>query len=194
MKKATSKKMTIDDLAIMVAKGFDGIDKKFSDKFSKVEKYIAEVKKDITGVKNDIAEVKENLASTRMDVLGIGDRFVSKHEFSQHLIRFSLLEQKVKAKKQRDKRVPDPVSRFPANEPLVRIVKRYYGEDIEDLTFGELVKGIESLQRDFETKDSAIHITQSELWKRSRGEGGEQPRYVQQGFSVAIAKYGLNHY
>lgn len=95
MKKVVTKKVTIDDLsntidnlAIMVAKGFDS-----------VHNEITEVKKDITEVKRDIAEVKENLATTRMDVLGIGDKFVSRHDFNQHLIRFDLLEQKVKAKK-----------------------------------------------------------------------------------------------
>lgn len=84
MKKVTIKKVTIDDLAIMVANGFDGVRDEMNKRFNKVEK--------------DISDVKENLATTRMDVLGIGDRFVSKHEFSQHLIRFQLLEQKVKGK------------------------------------------------------------------------------------------------
>ena len=37
-------------------------------------------------------------AKLEWDVLGIGDKFVSKHDFNQHLIRFELLEQKVKAK------------------------------------------------------------------------------------------------
>ncbi|MDO8604340.1 MAG: hypothetical protein Q7K40_03000 [bacterium] len=65
-----------------------------------------------------------------------------------------------------------------ATEPLIDRVKRYYGEDINNLTFGDLVRGIESIQRDFEAKDSIIDITQSELWKRTRGEAGVQPRYV----------------
>lgn len=106
MKKVAPKKVTIDDLAgtidnlaIMVAGGFERVYKEMDNRFDKVEKDIAEVKKDVAEVKKDVAEVKENLATTRMDVLGIGDRFVSKHEFSQHLVRFSLLEQKVKAKK-----------------------------------------------------------------------------------------------
>lgn len=84
-----------NDLAIMVANGFERVDKEFGE----VRKEFGEVRKEIAEVKKDVAEVKENLATTRMDVLGIGDRFVSKHEFSQHLIRFSLLEQKIKTKK-----------------------------------------------------------------------------------------------
>lgn len=66
-----------------------------------------------------------------------------------------------------------------ASETFVEKVKRFYGEDIDSLTFGDLVRGMESLQQDFETNDSTIHITQSELWKRSRGESGASPLYVQ---------------
>ncbi|MFZ2832198.1 MAG: hypothetical protein WAZ40_03535 [Minisyncoccia bacterium] len=95
MKKVAKKNVTIEDLsntidnlAIMVARGFEGIDKRFD----KVEDRLGEVEE-------RLERVEENLNTTRMDVLGIGDKFVSKQEFSQHLIRFSLLEQKVKAKK-----------------------------------------------------------------------------------------------
>lgn len=109
-----TKKVTIDDLAAMMNKGFEGvnvkIDKEINDLaamvangFDSVHEEISEFKNDVdkrfNKVEKDIAEVKENLATTRMDVLGIGDKFVSKHEFSQHLVRFSLLEQKVKARK-----------------------------------------------------------------------------------------------
>ncbi|HBB44467.1 MAG: hypothetical protein UW27_C0001G0031 [Parcubacteria group bacterium GW2011_GWA1_44_13] len=99
MKKTVVKKVTIDDLAgtidnlaIMVAKGFDRVHKEMDERFDNVDKRFDKVEKEIT-------EVKENINTTRMDVLGIGDRFVSKHEFSQHLVRFSLLEQKVKTKR-----------------------------------------------------------------------------------------------
>lgn len=78
----------IESLASMVARGFDSVNKE-----------IVEVKNRLGKVENDIVEVKENLASTRMDVLGIGDKFVSRNDFNQHLIRFSLLEEKVKASK-----------------------------------------------------------------------------------------------
>jgi len=121
MKKATvkTKKVTIGDLASMMSKGFSDVNKKIAEgreetselarmvakgfesvdrRFEKVENEISEVKKDITEVKKDVLEVKENLGAPRMDVLGIGDRFVSKHEFSQHLIRFNLLEQTIKVK------------------------------------------------------------------------------------------------
>lgn len=92
MKKTTTKKMTIDDLAVMVAKGFDGVDRKFDEVNKKIDKEIGEVKK-------DIAEVKENLASTRRDVLSMGDRFTMKFEFHELASRVSVLEQKRKVKR-----------------------------------------------------------------------------------------------
>ena len=102
MKKATNKKMTIDDLAVMVAKGFAGVDKKFDGvyrKFDEVDNKFAEVKKEISEVKKDVAEVKENLISTRRDVLAMGDKFTLKYEFHDLASRVSLLEQKRKVKR-----------------------------------------------------------------------------------------------
>ena len=114
-----NKSVTIDDLAVMMSKGFSDVNKKFSDVnkmiaegreetnnlaimvangFERVDKRFAEVDKNFAEVKKEINEVRENLNTTRMDVLGIGDRFVSKFEFSQHLIRFNLLEQTIKVK------------------------------------------------------------------------------------------------
>jgi peptidoglycan hydrolase CwlO-like protein len=102
MKKATSKKMTIDNLAVMVAKGFDGIYKKFDEvdkKFDEVDSRFDEVKKEISEVKKDIVEVKENLMSTRRDVLAMGDKFTLKYEFHDLASRVSSLEQKRKVKR-----------------------------------------------------------------------------------------------
>lgn len=102
MKKVASEKVTIgdlagtiDNLAIMVAKGFDSVEKKFDE----VNNRIGKVEKEIGEVKNDIAEVKENLVATRRDVLEIGDRFVPRYEFHDLLICFDKLEQKVNTKK-----------------------------------------------------------------------------------------------
>ena len=89
-----NKKITIDDLAMMVAKGFESVEKDISE----VKKDISEVKKDISEVKKDISEVKENLSATRDDVLNMGDRFVPRYEFHDLLIRFDRLEQKVKGR------------------------------------------------------------------------------------------------
>jgi len=94
MKKEVTKKVTIDDLAVMVANGFDRVEsslEKVEDRLGNVESRLGEVEK-------DIIEVKENLAGTRRDVLEIGDRFVQRYEFHDLLVRFDRLEQKVAGK------------------------------------------------------------------------------------------------
>ncbi len=92
MKKVVkNKKITIDDLAIMVAKGFEGI----RGELSEVKNNL---KSDISDVKNELNEVKENLRITRNDVLNIGDKFVSYHTFDQLVNRVSNLEKKTKTK------------------------------------------------------------------------------------------------
>lgn len=92
MKKTATKKMTIDDLAVMVAKGFDGASNEIAEFKKEVNKRFNEVEKDIT-------EVKENLASTRRDVLSMGDKFTLKYEFHDLASRVSVLEQKQKVKR-----------------------------------------------------------------------------------------------
>ena len=76
MKKALGKKKetTINDLAVMVAKGFDGVSKE-----------IGEVKNRLGNVENRLGNVEENLKATRQDVLNLGDRFVSRYEFDDLL-------------------------------------------------------------------------------------------------------------
>lgn len=101
-----TKNVTIDDLAVMVAKGFDGMRDEMNGRFDKVEERLGNVEERLGNVEEKLGKVEEklgkvedNLNTTRMDVLGIGDKFVSRHDFNQHLIRFDLLEQKVKTKK-----------------------------------------------------------------------------------------------
>lgn len=90
---------TIDNLAIMVAKGFDSVENKFAEVNKKFDEVNKKIDKEIGEVKKDIAEVKDNLVATRRDVLEIGDRFVPRYEFHDLLIRFDKLEQKVNTKK-----------------------------------------------------------------------------------------------
>ena len=94
MKKVVTKKVTIDDLAGMVAHGFESV----HNEIGEVKEKLGDVEKRLGKVEDRLEKVEDNLNTTRMDVLGIGDKFVSKHDFNQHLIRFELLEQKVKAK------------------------------------------------------------------------------------------------
>jgi len=83
MKKKT-KSVTIDDLAIMVAKGFSRTDEQFAKMDEKFEK--------------KFQDVEENFKKVRNDILNMGDRFVPRHEFDSFLMRFHRLEQKVDGK------------------------------------------------------------------------------------------------
>lgn len=80
-----TKKMTIDSLAIMVAKGFENI-----------ATDMEEVKKDISVLKKDMSEVKENVKDIKKNILNLGDRFVSYHSFDSLSARVKVLEEKKK--------------------------------------------------------------------------------------------------
>lgn len=86
MKKETNKKkeMSIEDLALMVAKGFSSIEERMVTK-----EELKEFKKETT----------ENFVKVRRDILELSDRFVSRSEFDKFLSRFNALEAKVKSKK-----------------------------------------------------------------------------------------------
>jgi peptidoglycan hydrolase CwlO-like protein len=95
MKKgAKNTKITIDDLAIMVAKGFTKID----ERFDKVDERFDKIDERLNIAEKDINEVKENIRTTRNDVLNIGDKFVSYHTFDRLASRVEVLEKKTKIK------------------------------------------------------------------------------------------------
>lgn len=71
-----TKKVTIDGLAIMVAGGFERVDKKFD----KLEKKIDKIDEDVKDI--------------RKDILNLGDRFVSYHTFDALANRVKILEEK----------------------------------------------------------------------------------------------------
>ncbi len=110
MKKNLSKKngVTIDDLAIMIAKGFDSIEKRLEvvekrlevveKRLEVVEKRLEVVEKRLGSVEERLGSVEENLKSTRRDLLNLGDRFVPRYEFDDFKIRFNRLEKKIKEK------------------------------------------------------------------------------------------------
>ena len=60
-------KVTIDDLAIMIAKGFSGMEEKF-------EKDIGGVKKEVGSLKKEVGSLRKEVAETnvRLDVLENG--------------------------------------------------------------------------------------------------------------------------
>lgn len=73
-----TKKVSTDDLAVMVAKGFLGVEKRFD-----------KVEKDISGVKDSVKDIHK-------DILNLGDRFVSYHTFDALANRVKVLEEKKK--------------------------------------------------------------------------------------------------
>lgn len=81
------KETTIDNLAVMVAKGFNEVNIK-----------IGGLDGRMGNLENKMGNLEDNLSATRRDVLEIGDRFVPRYEFHDLLIRFDKLEQKVKGK------------------------------------------------------------------------------------------------
>lgn len=91
MKKESGKKISMENLAGMVARGFAGVDVKMEKKFEKVDIQFAKIDKEFVKVENNFVKI-------RNDILGIGDKFVPRHEFDTLLIRVSRLEQRVKEK------------------------------------------------------------------------------------------------
>lgn len=71
---------TVDNLAVMVARGFERVDGRFG---------ILEEKVDQLG---------ENVQAARRDILNIGDRFVPRYEFDNLLVRLSRLEERMRNK------------------------------------------------------------------------------------------------
>ena len=89
--KGTQKNFSIDDLAAMVAKGFNGVDEKFND----VNKRFDGVNKRFDGVDKEISELSQSVKVARRDILYLGDRFVPRYEFDSLLVRFRKLEERV---------------------------------------------------------------------------------------------------
>ncbi len=79
--------MKIEDLAGMVARGFERVEEKIEDCATKEE------------MSRGFVEVEKTLNKVRLDILEVGDRFVSKHQFEELVSRFNILEAKVKTRK-----------------------------------------------------------------------------------------------
>lgn len=104
-------KMTIDDLAVMMTRGFESVDKKIDKEIGdlavmvangfdrvdkKIDKEISEVKERLGNVEERLGNVEEGLQSVRGSILDLGDRSVQRYEFEDLRTRFDSFEQKVK--------------------------------------------------------------------------------------------------
>lgn len=92
MKKTIKKEMSIEDLATMVARGFDRLESKID--ATKDDLYLFKRETEL-----NFKKVDESFIKIRGSILDMGDKFVSKHEFDKFVSRFNLLEAKVKGKK-----------------------------------------------------------------------------------------------
>lgn len=84
MKKRNGKKVSMEDLAGMVARGFSDVDTKFKkvdDQFQKIDDQFAKVDKQFEKVDENFKQVDENFKKIRNDILDIGDKFIPRHEF-----------------------------------------------------------------------------------------------------------------
>ncbi len=103
------KKVTIDDLAVMVAKGFNEVGREIGEvkdrlgavenRLGAVENRLGAVENRLGAVENRLDTVEENIIATRRDLLTMGDRFVLKYEMYDLSTRVGVLEQKAKSKK-----------------------------------------------------------------------------------------------
>ena len=84
----------VDELAISTANGFESVNKRFN----VVEKDISELKKDTSELKKDTSELKESVKGIRGDISNLGDRFPSQFAFDQLSSRVYTLEKKSKEK------------------------------------------------------------------------------------------------
>lgn len=93
MKKMTPKKKTdIEDLAIMIARGFSSVDARFEKMDQKFEARFEKIE-------NRLEELDTNIKATRMDVLNMGDKFVSYYMFDELSKRVTNLEKTTSKKK-----------------------------------------------------------------------------------------------
>ena len=81
----------LESLAIMTAKGFTNLESRISD----VESHMV-TKIEFNKFKDDTTDSFQKI---HRDIMSIGDRFVSRHEFDKFVSRFNALEAKVKGRK-----------------------------------------------------------------------------------------------
>jgi hypothetical protein len=85
-----SREITIEDLAVMVANGFTGIDKRFTgidQHFTSIDKHFEKLE---TSLKEFKGETAENFRGARKDMLNLDQKFVTRKEFSELLLKLKL--------------------------------------------------------------------------------------------------------
>ena len=109
VKKTAKNKMTTEDLALSMDKGFKRVENLIEKRvdelaistangFESVNKRFNVVEKDISELKKDTSELKESVKGIRGDISNLGDRFPSQFAFDQLSSRVYTLEKKSKEK------------------------------------------------------------------------------------------------
>lgn len=90
------KKITIDDLARMVKRGFDTADKKLDEAAKQVS--VNKLEERVYKIEGAIIQISDTLAAMRKDIYEIKTRFVYRNEFEDLMGRVSYLEKKAGVK------------------------------------------------------------------------------------------------
>jgi hypothetical protein len=88
--KNTKKETTLDDLALMVAKGFNDMDEKIEKMDNRFTELRSELKSDIKSLKNDIKEIKADTENIKANL----NKKVDKIEYNTLTYRVEKLEKK----------------------------------------------------------------------------------------------------
>jgi hypothetical protein len=99
LRKKNAKEMTIDDLAIIVGKGFEELRTELVDKIDGVEsKLTGKIESETDGLKGEMnksfEKVEENFVKIRSQINNTRDHFVQNHKFDALSLRVSHLEAK----------------------------------------------------------------------------------------------------
>ncbi len=93
-----SREITIEDLAVMIANGFAGIDKRFSGidtRFNAIDQHFISIDNRFKELEISLKEFKDettqNFREVRKDILNLDQKFVTRKEFTELLIRLKFL-------------------------------------------------------------------------------------------------------
>lgn len=86
-----AKKVTLDDLAGMVKKGFDGVDEKFEGVNKKLDHHAEENKKEFSEVKKELKRVRVSISNLEF----IATEMVRRYEFLELKRKVEMLEAKI---------------------------------------------------------------------------------------------------
>ena len=91
-KETTTKKITIDTLAIMMNNGFESIKRDFTGQMAELKK---DIKEEITGVKKEITGIKNQLEGTNKRIDDLASNRVKYDDHNKIKTRVDFIEEKL---------------------------------------------------------------------------------------------------